>query len=306
MRSEALGVLTLYIVMNKCMDRIVYALLAILLLASRAVGQDLQAYRVISINIRYDNPNDKPHDWTSRRDSLGLVLLREQAALIGMQEVLHQQAEELKVRLQGYRMIGVGRLDGKAEGEYAPIWYRAKRFRLVRSGHFWLSETPNVAGRRGWDAACERIATWAVLRDRHTKRELFVLNTHLDHEGQQARRASVALLRDSIVHLSEGRPVMVMGDFNATPTDAVLNAFLEPNASLMLLDSYVEEAGDVEQGATFHNFGRLARGQRPRIDYILYNKGLERMAYRRLRTDGPELCLSDHHGVVVLFRLVRP
>lgn len=288
------------------MYRILSALVASLLVGYALSAQQSYAYQVMSLNIRYDNPSDRPHDWPSRRDSLGAVLRRERADLIGMQEVLHHQAEDLKARLEDYRMIGVGRLDGKTEGEYAPIWYRAERFGLVHSGHFWLSETPDIAGRRGWDAACERIATWAVLRDRHTERELFVLNTHLDHEGQLARRASVALLRDSIAQLSAGRPVVVMGDFNAAPTDEVLAGFLDRDTSLLLLDSYVEELGDTEQGATFHNFGRLPMGQRPRIDYILHDEGLERMAYRRLRTDGPELCLSDHHGVVAVLRLRHP
>ena len=99
--------------------------------------------------------------------------------LLGMQEVLAHQLNDLKERLPEYRAIGAGREDGKEKGEYSAIMYRADRFEAIDSGWFWLSETPEVAGSKGWDGACERMATWAILKEKKTGREFFFINTHL-------------------------------------------------------------------------------------------------------------------------------
>lgn len=260
--------------------------------------------RVMTFNIRYDNPNDKPHDWASRRDSVVRLLRHEQADIVGLQEVLHNQLVDLQKRLKHYRSIGVGRLDGATKGEYAPILYNRKRWQATSSGYFWLSATPSVAGSVGWDAACERIATWAILYDRRTRRSVFVINTHLDHVGVEARQKSAELIRAFVKERGlEQMPIILMGDFNADADDAVIKMLTDSEQSPRFSDSYL--GADELSGVpwTFHNFGKLAEAECKRIDYILHSEGLAVQRYRTLRTDEGEIHLSDHNAVVVDFEL---
>lgn len=283
-----------------------YMRLCLLLLTYLMSLQSLcaEGLRVMTFNIRYDNPSDKPHDWAKRRDSVVALLSDEQADIIGLQEVLHNQLVDLQKRLKHYRSIGVGRLDGATKGEYAPILYNRKRWQATSSGYFWLSATPSVAGSVGWDAACERIATWAILYDRRTRQSVFVINTHLDHVGVVARQKSAELIRAFIKERGVERlPIILMGDFNAEPDDAVVKMMNSKVYSPRLSDSYL--GADESSGVawTFHNFGKLAEAERTRIDYILHSEGLNVERYRTLRTDEGEIHLSDHNAVVVDFEL---
>ena len=132
---------------------------------------------VMSFNIRYDNPEDSLDNWKFRKDRAAKAIRFYNVDILGTQEVLHNQLEDFKQRLPEYDVIGVGREDGKEKGEYSALWYKKDRFTLIDSGYFWLSETPEVAGSKGWDGACERIASWAKLKDKVTGKEVFALNT---------------------------------------------------------------------------------------------------------------------------------
>ena len=153
---------------------------------------------VMSFNIRYDNPEDSLDNWQYRKDRAANAIRFYDVDILGTQEVLHNQLEDLKQRLPEYGVIGVGREDGKEKGEYSALWYKKDRFNLLDSGYFWLSETPEVAGSKGWDGACERIASWAKLQDKVSGKEFFALNTHLDHVGVAARREGISLMLDKV------------------------------------------------------------------------------------------------------------
>ena len=128
---------------------------------------------VMSFNIRYDNPEDSLDNWEYRKERAANAIRFYDVDILGTQEVLHNQLEDLKQRLPEYGVIGVGREDGKEKGEYSALWYKKERFNLLDSGYFWLSETPEVAGSKGWDGACERIASWAKLQDKVSGKDLF-------------------------------------------------------------------------------------------------------------------------------------
>ena len=117
---------------------------------------------VMSYNIRYDNSGDKDNQWKFRRDFAADLVKFHEADVFGAQEVLNNQLNDLLDRLPEYAYVGVGREDGKTKGEYAPIFYRKDRFSVEKSGNFWLAEDINAIGKKGWDAACERVATWAI------------------------------------------------------------------------------------------------------------------------------------------------
>jgi endonuclease/exonuclease/phosphatase family metal-dependent hydrolase len=174
---------------------------------------------IMSFNIRYDNPADGVNAWKNRKDLVAKTISFYEADICGLQEVLDHQLQNLAEMLPEYDWIGVGRDDGIKKGEYAPVFFRSDRLKLLESGFFWLSETPEIAGSFGWDAACTRIVTWGKFSNRTTREEFYFFNTHFDHVGNVAREKSAKLLLEKIESLTSFEPVFVTGDFNCTNTD---------------------------------------------------------------------------------------
>lgn len=250
---------------------------------------------VMSFNMRYDNPEDGENNWQYRRERVARVIAANDVDLFGAQELLVGQLNDLKGLLPGYAEVGVGREDGAEAGEFNPVFYRTDRFELLDWGTFWLSETPEVAGSKGWDGACERLATWTVLRDRDG-RELFFINTHLDHMGEVARREGVSLLLGRIDSLSGGRPVVLTGDFNATPDSEVIAHVLADGRL-----RHTRDVADVREGASwsFADYGSIPEADRQLIDYVFVNDGLDVPMYRVLPDTLDGGYLSDHAPVLV-------
>ncbi len=265
----------------------------------QAATQTDEPVNVMTFNVRYDNPDDSLNNWNYRKDRVANAIRFYDADIVGTQEVLHNQMEDLRQRLPGYESIGVGREDGKEAGEYSALWYRADRFTAKESGWFWLSETPEVAGSKGWDGACERIATWAKLQDKLTGKELFVMNTHLDHVGVAARREGVKLVLDKIQELGGDLPVILTGDFNAEPESDVIKQVTDTADPEHLTDA--RTVADLVYGPnwTFHDFGSIPYEHRERIDYIFVKNGLEVLKYGILAETEGDAYLSDHAPVLV-------
>lgn len=255
--------------------------------------------QVMTFNIRYDNPEDSLNNWAYRKDRAAKAIRFYEADIVGTQEVLHNQLEDLKQRLPEFEAIGVGREDGKEKGEYSALWYRKDRFTAKESGWFWLSETPEVAGSKGWDGACERIATWAKLQDKQTGKEYFVLNTHLDHVGVAARREGVKLVLDKVQELGGDLPVIVTGDFNAEPQSDVIRQMTDPANPEHLTDARAVAKLVYGPDWTFHDFGGIPYDKRSRIDFIFVKNGLEVEKYGILAETENEAFLSDHAPVLV-------
>ncbi|MBL7851841.1 MAG: endonuclease/exonuclease/phosphatase family protein [Cyclobacteriaceae bacterium] len=175
-----------------------------------------QPLRVMSYNIRYDNPSDGPNSWPYRKDFLVAQVRSVDADILGVQESLPSQVEYLAAELPAYGRAGRGR-DENGTGESTIIFFRIERFEMTESGIFWLSETPEKMS-KGWDAAIRRICTYVRLKDRNTGQPYLVLNTHFDHVGAEARKRSAELLLGKMKQMNKaGHPVILLGDFNATP-----------------------------------------------------------------------------------------
>jgi hypothetical protein len=142
---------------------------------------------LMSFNLRYDNPADGPNAWPQRRDRVAGAIRFHGAHVVGVQEALASMLGDLDALLPTYRRVGVGRSDGVARGEFSAILYDTTRVTALESGTFWLYATPEVVGSRGWDAALERIATWARFRDVRSGCTWVHVNTHFDHVGDSAR-----------------------------------------------------------------------------------------------------------------------
>ena len=174
-----------------------------------------------TFNIRLQNDGDERAGlgWSVRKDRVANYIKRNHIEVVGMQEVLHAQLEDLLARLPEYDYVGVGRHDGKQGGEYSPVFFLKDKFEVLEKGNFWLSETPDVPGSKGWDAALERIASYAKLKDKQTGKVFMAVNTHFDHVGVTARRESAKLIMKKIQEIVGDQPAVVTGDFNVTEDD---------------------------------------------------------------------------------------
>jgi endonuclease/exonuclease/phosphatase family metal-dependent hydrolase len=238
---------------------------------SAAGARDLAPLRVMTFNIRYDNPGDGVNAWPNRKDWVASLIRYHGADVIGVQEALLHQLTDLDARLPGFARVGVGRADGKSKGEFSAILYRTDRLTVKDSGTFWLSPTPEMAGSKGWDTAIERVATWAHFADRRTGCEWLQLNTHYDHIGEVARQESSRLIRRRLLTLAKGKPVIVTGDLNTEPTHApyrILTTEPLQDAVAPLADAFViSRTGNYGPTATWNAFKAIEANRR--IDYIL-------------------------------------
>lgn len=255
---------------------------------------------VMTFNMRYDNPDDESNNWRFRRERVAEVIASHAIDVFGAQELLVHQLSDLTALLPDYQSVGVGREDGADAGEFNPVFFRRDRFTLLDSGTFWLSETPETAGSKGWDGACERIATWAVLRD--GKREFLFINTHLDHVGQVARDKGVALLLERIDALRGERPVILTGDFNSTPQSSVIAHVQQSGILHDVKGAAAETAGT---SWSFADFGEIPEERRPLLDYIFVNDAFAADRYEVLpdRLDGGYV--SDHAPVMAVVRFAK-
>jgi endonuclease/exonuclease/phosphatase family metal-dependent hydrolase len=267
-----------------------------------AASGSAAALRVMTFNLRYDNPGDGQNAWPNRRDWVaGLVRWHAPDAL-GVQEALASQLADLDTRLPGFSRVGVGRADGKERGEFSAILYRADRLELVDSGTFWLSQTPEVPGSKGWDTAIERIATWARFRDRRTGCRFVHLNTHFDHVGEQARRESGRLIRQRLVTLAGGGPAVVTGDLNADPSSVpyrVLTRDTIAGAVPPLVDAFVASRdGSYGPTSSWNAFKAIEPGRR--IDYVMVTPGVPVFAHAILPDYWDGRFPSDHLPVMAV------
>mgnify|MGYP001515223049 FL=1 len=219
-----------------------------------------------TFNMRYDNPGDSLNNWQYRKDTVCQYILDKKMDIIGMQEVLHNQLEDLKAGLPNYAAIGVGRDDGKEKGEYSPLFYRADKYEVLESNTFWLSQYPDSVGFIGWDGACTRIATWAKFKDKATGKIFMGVNTHFAQGGTYARRESALLIIKKIKEIVGDQPAVVTGDFNVNDQSEAYQTIT--TNEFVLKDAYKMTDQKAGPNYTFHDFGRYAMEKREKIDFI--------------------------------------
>jgi endonuclease/exonuclease/phosphatase family metal-dependent hydrolase len=268
-----------------------------LLFAFSMLGFAQQQLHVVSFNIRFDNPKDAPNDWPNRVEKVTTQILFHEADIIGLQEGLYHQIEDMKKRMPGYVSVGVARDDGKQAGEYSNILYNTKRLELQKSETFWLSPTPTVPGSRDWDAAITRIVTWARFKDKYTGKVFYHFNTHFDHMGKVARRESAHILLRAVDSIAGKVPSIVTGDFNAHPDDEPIEVITNPNSPLRLKDAKALSAtGHYGPTGTFNAFAGKEQSNKP-IDYIFVKGPWKVLQHATLSQTWGGLFSSDHFPV---------
>jgi endonuclease/exonuclease/phosphatase family metal-dependent hydrolase len=278
------------------------ALLACSVIADTAAGTNhlAPALCVTTYNLRYASAQP-PNDWPVRRPLVRELLRQISPDVIGTQEGLFTQLQDVAADLPEFDWTGVGR-DGGTKGEFMAVFYRRDRLEPLSTNHFWLSDTPEVVASSTWGNTCKRMVTWLKFRDRRTAQEFYFVNTHFDHEVQTAREKSAELVRQRVAEFGPNQPVLLVGDFNATATANKVH-------DILTRDGFFTDAwtvAPVRQGeglSTFNSFKGIDR-RGVRIDWILTRGAVtvDRMEINPFARDGQ--FPSDHFPVTAWVRLL--
>jgi len=202
------------------MQKTLFLILTIAFVWSSNLAKAQNTLKVMSFNIRYDSPRDTGNLWISRKEKVAAVIQFHQADIIGIQEGLHHQLEQLDQLLPDHDWLGVGRDDGKRKGEYTAIFYRKDRLVPESEDHFWLSETPEMPGSMSWETACTRMVSHVKFKDKITNQYFYHFNTHFDHVSHEARYNGALLIKEQIQELGNESLIILTGDFNVTKSDS--------------------------------------------------------------------------------------
>ena len=256
--------------------------------AANKEKKDDNTLKVMSYNIRLGSANDGTNSWGLRYPATAEMIEDQIPDIFGVQEALASQIRFIEDNFVNYKSVGVGREDGKKDGEHMSIFWNKKTVSLLKWGTFWLSETPEKPS-MGWDAACKRTATWALMKCKKTGKKFYYVNTHLDHKGVEAQKNGLKLIVDRIDDINpEGYPMILTGDFNITPD----------NPNLVELDSKMQSVRKVAEKTDNHDtFNGWGKGKGV-IDYI-YASGFS--AYPEYQTVTKRYAdrkfVSDHYPI---------
>jgi len=259
-------------------------------------GSYAQPLKVMTYNIRYDNAGDGVNAWPFRIEKVTALVRKYNPDIIGVQEALYHQLEDLVRVLPDYSYVGVGRDDGNVKGEFSAILFRNSRFGLMSDSTFWLSETPNVPGSKSWDAAITRLVTKAKFFDKELKTDFIVFNTHFDHIGKEARLNSGALIAGAVAssRAKAEIPVLVTGDFNCERSE-------EAYRNVTIKDLVDTKPANDSTG-TFCGF-EVGKMECRAIDYIFHTKEWLLKNYSVITDNDGKHYPSDHLPVMTEFEL---
>lgn len=234
------------------------------LLAAPAQASTNGTICLMSYNLRYASTSS-PNAWPDRRPLMVELIHRVSPDLIGTQEGLYGQLQDLATDLPEYDWVGTGR-DGGNRGEFMAIFYRKAKFQTLQTNHFWLSDTPEIPGSSTWGNSNRRMVTWIKLLDPSTQREFYFFNTHFDHQVQLAREKSAHLVRERVTALNTSLPVLLSGDFNAGAGNPVHGLLVDDG---FFKDSWFQAKVRRGEGlGTFNGFKAIPQNN-TRIDWIL-------------------------------------
>ncbi|WP_058302449.1 endonuclease/exonuclease/phosphatase family protein [Gorillibacterium timonense] len=267
--------------------------------------------RLLSFNILVDRRTDAPYSWECRKRQIVDLIKAHNPDLICIQEALEHQKLFLAEELPDYEGFGVGRNDGRADGEQVPIFHRKGMFRELDRGHFWLSETPHLAGSIGWDAKCPRTAVWKLLQHESMERPFVLANTHYDHVGITANRNSVSTLQQELSAKVPPCATLFCGDFNSSEQTP---AYQEILSSGFLDSSRAEQVVCTGMPFSYHRFNMELYGTDAHrlmqennrmfrtIDHLFYRGDVQVLRHGILGDNREGVYPSDHFPLLCDFR----
>lgn len=252
---------------------------------------------VMTFNIRLNIASDSLNAWPYRKDIAASQVRFFEVNLLGVQEALYDQMLDLQGRLPQYKYAGGGREDGKNKGEFSAIFYDTTRLKLLKDETFWLSQTPETAGSKGWDAALPRIVTWCAFEDKTNYKKFFAFNTHFDHIGKIARAESARLLLKKVKEIAGTEPAIIMGDFNAGDEDEPIKILTDENNPDKFIDTKnISVMPHYGPAGTFNAFTNKEVDDKA-IDHIFIKNKLTALKHATISESWSSRFSSDHFPV---------
>lgn len=250
--------------------------------------------KLISSNIRYENTHDGIHSWENRRPLIQKIVTLFTPDILATQEGLEKQIKSLAKNLS-LKLIESHRqwID---ERMYPCLYANEKKIKIIKSGDIWLSQTPYIPGSCSFKSSFPRLCTWMQVTHLISNKDYFIVNTHLDHILEETRIEQTKVLIREIKMLNEQQlPLILMGDFNDSPTSNIRKIILN---SFDLKDPWVEIG--LPEETTHHGFKKK---DGDRIDWILIPKtfSIKEIYLEKKCFDG--IFPSDHYP---LFATVIP
>ena len=275
-------------------------------------GDESAALNVMSFNIRYGTADDGNNSWKYRDHTVVQVLEDYDPDIVGLQEALHFQIEQIMDSLPEYAMVGVGRDDGETEGEFSAILYKKEVFEVLAHNTFWFSDTPQVIASTDWGNSITRICTWGHFQYRDNGEKFYLYNAHLDHRSQNSREMSAVLLSEKIQDRETDDPVIVTGDLNAGERNPAI-LYLKGKADLVkdqtyqnpfpMVDSYRVKHPDATRVGTFNGFEGETGGEK--IDYVFIQPTLEVLKADIIDDSYQGRYPSDHFPVYAVVKIAQ-
>lgn len=256
-----------------------------------------QELSVMTYNIKLDYPKEGENSWTNRKPFFIDQLKFHEPDILGVQEAMPNQMKDMDSLLTDYSFVGVGRDDGKDEGEYSAIFYKKDKFKILESSTFWLSQTPDKVS-MGWDAVCNRVCTYALFENTSTHQKFWVFNTHFDHVGVEARKNSATLIIQKIKDINTSHyPAILCGDFNME----------EDHESIQFIEQHLKDSKSIAKNSfgpigTFNNF-EFDKPVTRRIDFIFVSPEINVYKYAVLSDSWDCKYPSDHLPVLVKLKI---
>jgi endonuclease/exonuclease/phosphatase family metal-dependent hydrolase len=259
-------------------------------------------FNIMTFNIRLNIAADSSNAWEFRKDKVFSQIRFYDIDILGIQEGLIGQVNDLKSTMTSYEFVGEGRDDGKEKGEFSGLFINAAKFKVINSGTFWLSLTPDIPGSKSWDAAITRVCTWAFLSDNTDKHKFYVFNTHLDHMGSVSRIESIKLILSKIDEMALDYHAIFMGDMNSSLDEAPIKTILADSNKIPLLNSAdMSVSGHYGPSGTFNNFKSQEVDNRP-IDFIFVTRNFQVLKHATISESWKGHFSSDHFPVIAKLR----
>ncbi len=268
-----------------------------ILFAISLTAAEKATVRIGSYNLWMTQLGKGDYAWDVRKTRLAQSIADVNFDIFGVQELSSTAQKDLPALITeaggaNYEWIIFSpyKEDGGVGNKAQAIVWKADKYELTESHHFWFSETPEVMS-AGWDEQkYKRGGLCAIFKDRKTGVRFFVLHAHMPL-GQEANlHATEILIEKSRRYNPDNLPEFFLGDFNTRPDT--------PSSKLMRTywtDSYLS-CKKAEQGiGTFHAADtdmdmRTAR----RIDYIYWKGDVKLKDYEVVTTRYDGFFPSDH------------
>lgn len=253
-----------------------------------------KSLRVMTYNLR-NNSDVPPNSWAERQKLILGLLERENPDIIGTQECLHEQVQDMKTMLPDYDTIGLGR-SGGSNGEFMSIFFKKSRLKVLAYNHFWLSDTPDTVASCSWGNDVTRMVTWIHFQDLETGQQFYHLNTHLDHISVNARVKGAELILEKVDMFDPELPIIITGDFNTESGSEPHKVFVDKGKLRDTWDVAIQRVN--KDLGTFNDFSDPTGGE-DRIDWILIRGNIQTGIIKIINDQVNGLFPSDHFPVMV-------